>query len=245
MKNGPVIGLIFQVLSGKVYIFAPVFTFTPLPGFGEKLRGNRESPRGVAQSGSAPALGAGGRRFESCHPDGGKTPHQMVWGFFIRCTGYPALCGSSGPDYIFFCQEKLFEMHFRGVSFDSRFVFVIAVHQASGYGYVASFGEDLFGEFGGFSPGHERVPMGFRDKFSFGIQVTSIGGQTHSGHFGAVVELPYFGIHSHVSDELNGIDHVFHVIVIFWFKLCVIELIGFGTPNPVGLPGWVNAWNVG
>ncbi len=27
--------------------------------------------RGVAQSGSAPALGAGGRRFESCHPDFG------------------------------------------------------------------------------------------------------------------------------------------------------------------------------
>jgi hypothetical protein len=25
--------------------------------------------RGVAQSGSAPALGAGGRRFESSHPD--------------------------------------------------------------------------------------------------------------------------------------------------------------------------------
>ena len=29
----------------------------------------RIGKRGVAQSGSAPALGAGGRRFESCHPD--------------------------------------------------------------------------------------------------------------------------------------------------------------------------------
>ena len=27
--------------------------------------------RGVAQSGSAPGLGPGGRRFESCHPDFG------------------------------------------------------------------------------------------------------------------------------------------------------------------------------
>ena len=27
------------------------------------------SARGVAQSGSAPGLGPGGRRFESCHPD--------------------------------------------------------------------------------------------------------------------------------------------------------------------------------
>ena len=27
-------------------------------------------PRGVAQPGSAPALGAGGRRFESARPDG-------------------------------------------------------------------------------------------------------------------------------------------------------------------------------
>lgn len=29
----------------------------------------KETERGVAQSGSASALGAGGRRFESCHPD--------------------------------------------------------------------------------------------------------------------------------------------------------------------------------
>ena len=28
-----------------------------------------QKPRGVAQFGSAPALGAGCRRFESCHPD--------------------------------------------------------------------------------------------------------------------------------------------------------------------------------
>ncbi len=28
-----------------------------------------EHQQGVAQSGRAPALGAGGRRFESCHPD--------------------------------------------------------------------------------------------------------------------------------------------------------------------------------
>ena len=33
------------------------------------LKGNPLSNRGVAQSGSAPGLGPGGRRFESCHPD--------------------------------------------------------------------------------------------------------------------------------------------------------------------------------
>ncbi len=32
-------------------------------------RGFHHCNRGVAQSGSAPGLGPGGRRFESCHPD--------------------------------------------------------------------------------------------------------------------------------------------------------------------------------
>ena len=32
-----------------------------------------EFERGVAQSGSASALGAEGRRFESCHPDNSKS----------------------------------------------------------------------------------------------------------------------------------------------------------------------------
>lgn len=34
-----------------------------------KRRRVKRSHRGVAQSGRAPALGAGGRRSESCHPD--------------------------------------------------------------------------------------------------------------------------------------------------------------------------------
>ena len=50
--------------------------------------------RGVAQPGSAPAWGAGGRRFESCHPDQlkqrlrsqGRGP---IHGLFILC---PLLC---------------------------------------------------------------------------------------------------------------------------------------------------------
>ncbi len=33
------------------------------------LKGKSHGNRGVAQSGSAPGLGPGGRRFESCHPD--------------------------------------------------------------------------------------------------------------------------------------------------------------------------------
>ena len=39
--------------------------------FQEKIRNFAVSniDRGVAQSGSAPGLGPGGRRFESCHPD--------------------------------------------------------------------------------------------------------------------------------------------------------------------------------
>lgn len=32
--------------------------------------------RGVAQPGSAPGLGPGGRRFESCRPDATKNPHR-------------------------------------------------------------------------------------------------------------------------------------------------------------------------
>ena len=38
--------------------------------------------RGVAQSGSAPALGAGGRRFESCHPD--KKIKALIFRLFLR-----------------------------------------------------------------------------------------------------------------------------------------------------------------
>ena len=41
--------------------------------------------RGVAQSGSAPGLGPGGRRFESCHPDKSnlKALLAMSQGFFL------------------------------------------------------------------------------------------------------------------------------------------------------------------
>ena len=38
----------------------------------------RRPRRGVAQSGSAPALGAGGRRFESSRPDHSRAPPEQV-----------------------------------------------------------------------------------------------------------------------------------------------------------------------
>ena len=40
-------------------------------------------PRGVAQSGSAPRLGRGGRRFESCLPDHEKATDRKVGRFFM------------------------------------------------------------------------------------------------------------------------------------------------------------------
>ncbi len=47
------------------------YTREVLPGHstGSPGRPRLPPPRGVAQLGSAPALGAGGRRFKSCHPD--------------------------------------------------------------------------------------------------------------------------------------------------------------------------------
>ena len=43
---------------------------SPLVGSGLAAIGTHHD-RGVAQFGRAPALGAGGRRFKSCHPDYG------------------------------------------------------------------------------------------------------------------------------------------------------------------------------
>lgn len=37
------------------------------------------SERGVAQSGSAPVLGTGGRRFESCRPDNKKAKKSQIF----------------------------------------------------------------------------------------------------------------------------------------------------------------------
>lgn len=42
------------------------------------------SSRGVAQSGSAPGLGPGGRRFESCHPDNSKKLSDVLSDSFFR-----------------------------------------------------------------------------------------------------------------------------------------------------------------
>jgi hypothetical protein len=42
----------------------------------EAVNGPKASrPQGVAQPGSAPVLGTGGHRFESCHPDNCKVRH--------------------------------------------------------------------------------------------------------------------------------------------------------------------------
>ena len=59
--------------SGKRHIFAV-----------RKWDGGEEH-RGVAQSGSASALGAEGRRFESCHPDRGKEPFAVSEWLFSFC----------------------------------------------------------------------------------------------------------------------------------------------------------------
>lgn len=42
------------------------------------------SKRGVAQPGSAPVLGTGGRRFESCRPDN-KAKKNFLLSFFVIC----------------------------------------------------------------------------------------------------------------------------------------------------------------
>ena len=44
-----------------------VFYLTFAPA--NRKKDKRKAMRGVAQSGSAPGLGPGGRRFESCRPD--------------------------------------------------------------------------------------------------------------------------------------------------------------------------------
>ena len=41
------------------------------------------SERGVAQSGSAPVLGTGGRRFESCRPDNKKAKKSQIFLAFL------------------------------------------------------------------------------------------------------------------------------------------------------------------
>ena len=54
------------LLNRRVRKRAPRVRIPPSPLTDKK-------PRGVAQMASAPALGAGGRRFKSCHPDLYKT----------------------------------------------------------------------------------------------------------------------------------------------------------------------------
>ena len=49
--------------------FAPKADFAVEPDVGSGLESIKQSSRGVAQPGSAPALGAGGRRFKSSRPD--------------------------------------------------------------------------------------------------------------------------------------------------------------------------------
>ena len=44
---------------------------------------HKKSIRGVAQLASVPAWGAGGRKFESCHPDYLKIRISFWFGFFI------------------------------------------------------------------------------------------------------------------------------------------------------------------
>ena len=44
--------------------------------------------RGVAQPGSAPGLGPGGRRFESCRPDRERWPSKLAISFSFYLTKY-------------------------------------------------------------------------------------------------------------------------------------------------------------
>ena len=52
-------------------------------GSGRRIAGAIDTARGVAQLGSASALGAEGRRFKSCHPD--------------QATGRTAACNNDTP----------------------------------------------------------------------------------------------------------------------------------------------------
>ena len=52
---------------GKICV--PLHTQTADSRIRMNVRGEPQAERGVAQSGSAPGLGPGGRRFESCRPD--------------------------------------------------------------------------------------------------------------------------------------------------------------------------------
>ena len=63
-----------KILTGIVHVRD---IYSPLPYDGA----SDSSPRGVAQLGSASALGAEGRRFKSCHPD---QPRPRSRGFFVR-----------------------------------------------------------------------------------------------------------------------------------------------------------------
>ena len=53
------------------------------------------SERGVAQPGSAPVLGTGGRRFESCRPDNKKAKKSQIFLAFLLYKT-PALDGLEG-----------------------------------------------------------------------------------------------------------------------------------------------------
>lgn len=57
----------------------------------------KEYKRGVAQPGSAPVLGTGGRRFESCRPDNKKAKKSQIFLAFLLYKT-PALDGLEGDN---------------------------------------------------------------------------------------------------------------------------------------------------
>ena len=61
----------FSLVVSVFYLtFAPANQKSTVPVSVEnRKKDKRKAMRGVAQSGSAPGLGPGGRRFESCRPD--------------------------------------------------------------------------------------------------------------------------------------------------------------------------------
>ena len=64
-----------SIIMPKKYIFTKNFT---IYSFIDDCYELRSYERGVAQLGSAGALGALGRRFESCRPDSNNPSHRQV-----------------------------------------------------------------------------------------------------------------------------------------------------------------------